>query len=384
VIPREGELRWLRARGKVFRDSDGTAVCVTGSVMDITGEKRAEELLAGEKRLLEMIARAKPLSMVLDMLCRTVEATMYGSLCAIVLVDSAGARLEHGAAPSLPDEFVRGVHGREVSRDSGPCGMAAFLGEQVIAEDVAAETRWSEQGWCALALSHGLRSCWSTPILSASKTALGAFAIYFREPHTPGVVERAAIERFTHLAAVAIEGSRAQEALRRAQRLEALGTLAGGIAHDFNNILGAILGFAELAMPRAKRSALLRRDIDAIRSAGERGRALVDRIQAFSTSGVADRVPVHVEAVVREALDQLAGSLPRTVEHHSPPARRSGRDAGRFHPGSPDRHEPCEQCRPRDAGWRARCTCRSKCRVSIPLAPPPLALFPLASTSSCE
>jgi signal transduction histidine kinase len=105
-----------------------------------------------------------------------------------------------------------------------------------------------------------------------------------------------------------------EEALRRAQRLEAMGTLAGGIAHDFNNILGAVLGYGEMAMRSAKKGSRLRRDLDSIMNAGERGRALVDRILAFSRSGVADRVPVHVEAVVHETLDQVAASLPQNVK----------------------------------------------------------------------
>ena len=104
-----------------------------------------------------------------------------------------------------------------------------------------------------------------------------------------------------------------EQELRRAQRLEAIGTLAGGIAHDFNNILGAILGYGEMAMRDAKEGTRLRRDLDSIIAAGERGRTLVDRILAFSRSGVGERVPVHVEAVVREALDQVAASLPESV-----------------------------------------------------------------------
>jgi PAS domain S-box-containing protein len=104
-----------------------------------------------------------------------------------------------------------------------------------------------------------------------------------------------------------------EEELRRAHRLEAIGTLAGGIAHDFNNILGAILGYGERAMRDAKTGTRLRRDLDSIMAAGERGRALVDRILAFSRSGVGERVPVHVEEVVREALDQIAAGLPENV-----------------------------------------------------------------------
>jgi PAS domain S-box-containing protein len=116
-----------------------------------------------------------------------------------------------------------------------------------------------------------------------------------------------------------------EQELRRAQRLEAIGTLAGGIAHDFNNILGAILGYGEMALRDAKKGTRLHRDLDSIVAAGERGRALVDRILAFSRSGVGERAPVHVEAVVSEALDQVAASLPENVT--ITPRLRAGRAA---------------------------------------------------------
>ncbi|HKC44668.1 MAG TPA: PAS domain S-box protein, partial [Burkholderiales bacterium] len=106
---------------------------------------------------------------------------------------------------------------------------------------------------------------------------------------------------------------RLERQLRLAQRLEAMGTLAGGIAHDFNNILGAILGYGEMALRSAPKGTRLRRDLDSIMTAGERGRALVDRVLAFSRSGLGERVAVHVEKVVGEALDLLAAKLPKGI-----------------------------------------------------------------------
>jgi nitrogen-specific signal transduction histidine kinase/CheY-like chemotaxis protein len=101
--------------------------------------------------------------------------------------------------------------------------------------------------------------------------------------------------------------------LRQAQRLESLGTLAGGIAHDFNNLLGAILGYGEMALRNVRTGSRLRRDIESMMIAGERGRALVERILAFSRSEVGERVAVHVEAVVRETLALFAAKLPRHI-----------------------------------------------------------------------
>jgi len=110
---------------------------------------------------------------------------------------------------------------------------------------------------------------------------------------------------------------RMERELRQAQRLEAIGTLAGGIAHDFNNLLGAILGYGEMALSEAPAQGRLRRDVENMMIAGERGRALVDRILAFSRSGVGERVAVDVEEVARETLALFAAKLPRTiaVEH---------------------------------------------------------------------
>lgn len=98
--------------------------------------------------------------------------------------------------------------------------------------------------------------------------------------------------------------------LAQTQRLEALGTLAGGIAHDFNNILGAILGFGEMAQQHAQAGSALRRHIDRVMQGGARARLLVRRILDFSRSGIVERVPVGMQGIVEEAIAMLAPSLP--------------------------------------------------------------------------
>jgi len=109
------------------------------------------------------------------------------------------------------------------------------------------------------------------------------------------------------------ERVRLENQLLQAKKLEAIGTLAGGIAHDFNNILSAILGYGEMAQKDSKEGTPLRRHIDAAMSAGVRAKSLVERILAFSRSGIGERTPVHVQSVVAEALDLVAASLPKDV-----------------------------------------------------------------------
>ena len=104
-----------------------------------------------------------------------------------------------------------------------------------------------------------------------------------------------------------------QRQLQQAAKLEAIGRLAGGIAHDFNNILGAILGYGELAQNNLGEGGPARRQVDQVMHAGARGKGLVDRILAFSRSGMGERVPLHVQSVVEETLELLTPSLPAHV-----------------------------------------------------------------------
>jgi len=105
--------------------------------------------------------------------------------------------------------------------------------------------------------------------------------------------------------------------LRQSQKMEAIGTLAGGIAHDFNNILGAILGYGELAHQQSTVGSPLRRYLDSVMHAAERAQTLVERILGFSRSGLGDRAPVNIRFVVEETLELLEASLPAGVRLES-------------------------------------------------------------------
>jgi PAS domain S-box-containing protein len=112
-----------------------------------------------------------------------------------------------------------------------------------------------------------------------------------------------------------LDKERLESQLRQSQKMEAIGTLAGGIAHDFNNVLGAILGYGELALQHdAAKDPTLRRYLDNVLHAAERAKLLVQRILGFSRSGLGDRVPVNVQSVVSETLELLAASLPVGIQ----------------------------------------------------------------------
>ena len=99
--------------------------------------------------------------------------------------------------------------------------MAAYLNEQVIAPDLRLETRWVESGWCQMALEHGVRACWSTPITSVANSVLGTFAIYHDEPRTPTALDLSLMEHFTHVASIVGERVRNDAALRDSEARKA-------------------------------------------------------------------------------------------------------------------------------------------------------------------
>jgi predicted ATPase/signal transduction histidine kinase/GAF domain-containing protein/ActR/RegA family two-component response regulator len=125
-----------------------------------------------------------------------------------------------------------------------------------------------------------------------------------------------------------------QRQLQQAAKMEAVGRLAGGIAHDFNNILGAILGYGELAQSKLIESDPIRHQIDQVMHAGARGKELVDRILTFSRSDMGERVPLPVQSIVEETLELLAASMPADVrlerQLHAPELAVVG-DATQFH-----------------------------------------------------
>ena len=184
---------------------------------DISKRKQGEALLAGEKRLLEMVAKGDSLPSILDSICRLVEELCSGCLCSILLLDSSGKRLWHGAGPSIPKPYAQAIDGFVIGPNVGSCGSAAYCAEQVIVSDIATDPRWTR--FRDEAVTNGLRACWSTPILSFENKVLGTFAMYYRQPRSPAPRHQDVIEQITHLASIAIQRKRAEEALRASEQL---------------------------------------------------------------------------------------------------------------------------------------------------------------------
>ncbi|PYL78529.1 MAG: hypothetical protein DMF26_00445, partial [Verrucomicrobia bacterium] len=219
VIPVEVSLSALRGRH------------YQAIIRDISQRKRREGLLAGENRVLEMVAKGDSLSDILEILCLLVEEQSSGVLASILLIDANGKQLRHGAAPNLPKAYTEAIDGAFIGPAVGSCGTAAYRAEQVIVSNIATDPLWD--AFRDLALSHSLLACWSTPIFSSEGKVIGTFAMYYREPRSPSPLEQDTIKHITHLAGVAIQRKLAETARREseaylaeAQRLSHTGSWA--------------------------------------------------------------------------------------------------------------------------------------------------------------
>ncbi|WP_188708330.1 PAS domain S-box protein [Polaromonas eurypsychrophila] len=150
IIGLKGTRRTIDTHAVPLRDERGEVTALLGITRDITEQKRAEALLNGKRRALEMIAAGAPLGESLTAVVRLIEAQAPGMLGSILLLDEDGVHLRVGAAPSLPPEYVAAIDGVSIGPSAGSCGTAAYSKETVMVEDIATDPRWAEDKAVAL------------------------------------------------------------------------------------------------------------------------------------------------------------------------------------------------------------------------------------------
>lgn len=276
VLRPDGEVRWIHDRGTAMLDADGRPYRLSGIATDVTARRQAElALRVSEERFSLAVAGSRDGVWDLDFDSQQMFMSERAQqIFGLEIGESLRSREAWKSAIAMPPEDLAQ---QEAALDAYLSGQApAFDGE------------------------------WRVSLPDGSLRWVRVRGVCVRHPDGRP-------HRLAGSVSDIDDQKRAQTMLQQSQRLEAVGTLASGVAHDFNNILGAILGFGEMCLQHTRRGSRLRRDLECIVTAGERGRALVQRILAFSRSGSGERSPVHLEGVVREVLQLLAPTLPAGV-----------------------------------------------------------------------
>ena len=209
VFGASGGKTWILTTKVPLRNERGEVSGVAGISRDITERKLADALRDGQSLILEMIATGAPLQDVLENLVHLMESQLQGIVGSILLLDEAGRRLRHGAAPSLPEAYVKAIDGVPIGPRAGSCGTAAYRRESVVVADVMTDPLWAD--YKDLAAEHGLRSCWSSPILSRQGAVLGTFALYSKSVREPTEAEIRLVDAATRIAGIAIERQQADD-----------------------------------------------------------------------------------------------------------------------------------------------------------------------------
>jgi PAS domain S-box-containing protein len=213
----DGHMVWLSLNSQpLLAPGESRPHGVALSFTDVTERRTAERLASAEMHLLEMVAAETPLTAVLRRLALLVEDHCQGAVCGIMRVSDDGGHLHPIAAPSLPEAYLAAIDGAVVGARAGSCGSAVHRREPVYVVDIATDPLWAE--FADLALGHGLRACWSAPVLAADGSVPATIALYFGEARAPSDGDIRVVELAVSIARLAIERERARDALRESER----------------------------------------------------------------------------------------------------------------------------------------------------------------------
>ncbi len=213
---RDGAMIWVSAAVNPILGEQGDVANVVVVLTDISELKRVQSLQDG---VLEALASGLSLREVADFLCRRVEEIAPDIISSIVLIDHE-RKLRPLAAPSLPAIYCDAIAGAAIGEVAGSCGTAAWRGEPVHVTDIDTNPLW--EPYRHLALPHGLKACWSSPIKLSDGRVAGTFAFYYREARRPSPFHEQIVKACLHLCKLAIERDEARRQIAQLSHFDAL------------------------------------------------------------------------------------------------------------------------------------------------------------------
>jgi two-component system cell cycle sensor histidine kinase/response regulator CckA len=213
----DGRYVHVRDRARIMRDEAGDAVRMVGGLTDVTERVRADLLAHGQSRLLEQIAAGLDLGPVLERVVRFTEAHGSDLRAAVTVLDPETRMLRLLSGPSLPDELRAALAEVPVEVDASLSAAAAVRRERVVVADLAGDP--VGEPWREPLLAHGIRASWTTPLFATDGALLGTLEVHYAVARAPDAGDLRVVELAGHLAEIAIERARSEEALARSNRL---------------------------------------------------------------------------------------------------------------------------------------------------------------------
>ena len=311
----EDDIRWFLLRVELTTGASGVPERALGVLLDVTDQRKAQDILAEQTAILETLNRtgaALAAELDLQRVVQTVTdagveltGAAFGAFFYKTEAENGEGMLLYALSGADRDAFDGFGHPRPTA-----VFKPTFDGAGVVrSDDITADLRYGRNApHRGLPTGHlPVRSYLAVPVLSRSGEVLGG--LFFGHPKPAIFDERSErlILGLAGQAAVAIDNARlfagaqksndlleqrviartqdleiAHEALRQAQKMEAIGQLTGGIAHDFNNLLTVIRGSADLLRRRELSEDKRRKYVDAISDTADRAAKLTGQLLAFA------------------------------------------------------------------------------------------------------
>ena len=274
IIHKDGTVRWVRNTFVLHRDKNGVIATYDGLIQDITERKRIEEALRENNLRLELaMSVAKMAWWEMDIPTGNItfekrKAEMLGF---------PPERFKHYK------DFMALVHSEDSER-----AMNAMRGH------ISGSLERYEVEYRILTKSGEYKWFYSIGAITNSDASGKPLKV-------AGLVINIT------------ERKHAEDALRQAQKMESIGTLAGGIAHDFNNVLGGIMGYGEMSLQFAPKDSMLETYLLKIMKATDRAKHLIEQILTFSRKSHPQKTITSMRPIIKEVLDLLRASIPSSV-----------------------------------------------------------------------
>lgn len=325
----KGELRDVIFNKAVFTDSKGNIKGLIGAILDITERKQMEYALKELNRELRAVSRCHQTLLRADD-----EQELLDEICRIIVGEAAYRMVwvgyvEHDEARSIRPVSWAGFDSgyiadaaltwtKDLPHGQGPSGLAVRSGDIIYVRDVATDPRMAP--WRDQALQRGYRSCIAVPLRSKDEQVFGVLSIYASEVDAISTDEMRLLIELTDDLAFGISVLRNQSKRQRAeeereklqaqllqvQKMDAIGRLAGGISHDFNNMLGAIIGYLDLAVQQLNPKQRAHFYLQEARKAADRSVDLTRQLLTFARKQSVSPKALDLNAAVEGMLNMLS------------------------------------------------------------------------------
>ena len=259
-----GRIFWFACRYTPFRYGDELHLLFLLS--DITERKLAEEALRRSEEQFRKIFDESPLGIVLSLPSFSFEKA-NPAFCRMMGYSEDELRSMTFKEITHPDYIKRDV---EQVRKVGRRELSCYETEKQY-------------------IGKGGRALWGNLLVSAIHDNRGELRYYLSM--VMDITERKQAEEDRRIL---------EERLNRAEKMEALGTLAGGVAHDLNNVLGIVVGYAEMLLEKMDVSNPMREDLMLILEGGKRSAAIVQDLLTLARRGVMTRQVINLNAVIMD------------------------------------------------------------------------------------